>query len=162
MVSTQQVLNKCWLSPSPSRWPQCEQSPLPHLPLCRNCRDITACRFLPSPSQREKRKQKAKQSLVPSSKPLPGSAEVLLMGAGQAYRNQLRVQREVIRQAPPGSMLPFMFHLISPKTRNRCSVLSSGALLLPCWRACLPSDAPPPLPLPSSSPEVESTPFYPL
>lgn len=50
-------------------------------------RDVTACRLPPSPSQREKRKQKAKQSLAPSSKPRPGSAEVPLMRAGQAYRN---------------------------------------------------------------------------
>lgn len=101
-----------------------------NLPLCRNYRDITACRLLPSPSQREKRMQKAKQSLVPSSKPLPGSAEVLLMRAGQAYRNPTSSSKGSYQTSTSRFNVAFHVPLDKPKDKEPLFVLSSGALLL--------------------------------
>lgn len=116
------VLSKCSISADyalvPAGSPSLNTLPCPSPPLCRNYRDITACRLLPSPSWREKRKQKAKQSLAPSSKPLPGSAEVLLMRAGQAYRNPTSSSKGSYQTSTSRFNVAFHVPLDKPKDKE--------------------------------------------
>lgn len=81
---------------------------------------------LPSPSpclhRRWGEQNNTKPQFLLQSRCLPLQRSWPEMQAARLIGNKLQVQRKVIRRAPSGSLLPFMFHFIKPKERELLSI----------------------------------------